>query len=952
MKRVFLITTLIISLFFGQAQADFMSDLILTSPTAIWTDERAYVSIADAITAIGSNQQTLVIGSEETVTDLTIPSNISLKFVKSGKITYSGQLTIQSPNIEATDRQIFDATGSGEADFARGTNLRSTWFEDLHEMFDQTVDNYVTLIICSGWSAAVDANCQVGNNVTLKWEGAGNRIVINSGFELSNIKNIEAGSYQIFSGSGDLDFLDGTKLKSSWFGRLRAVNTWVENESIVLVIDRTEIIDSNLSTKSNISFEVPAGGYISPTAGITVTINGSFTAGTYRCIVGSGVTVINNGKPVRASWFVTSGSGTSVDPWIVNMQDVVDAVKTGYKPAIVQDNGYFEISSAIDLATGSISGIDWIAESPGKAFILLADNSNCSIFTIQGTTAFNGFVIDGIDFDGNGSNQTSAAPLGIISNSYNFTISRCKFRNSLGDGLKIITDVNTASGNSSITLRENTYKSNTENGLYLYNANLNKVIGNINISGEGLVELNGQWGIKLENDYTTSIRNCFKVDISNHHFEYNDQDNGGYGDILIDGWEGVNEYSNNFTCNRANTSIKYINGANGGSTYANSWKNTTQNYNQTFYVLYYDNTTRNNTFYGNFWAIAPSEGVEFMAKVYDAGVNRCLDPSPNIVRPSNTPIEEDNEFPQLSGIAREYKRSYNLTNYLLYSEDLSNVAWTKVGTATVLQDTATYSPPIGYSDEWSEVTIADYTTDWVYQDVSMTVKSGELLTFSIFIWPTTGSSAGSHLYLGIGDNASNFEDFILWDAKIIQPSGTGGYLRLYVTTVATQDASTIRCWIKTVGNLTINVWGAQLNRGKLAPYIPTTSATVSVYPGLLGNRITTFNGSNLGFYDNGSVSGTVSVRSYKGKYQQLTLTGNITSLKLYSDEIGGDELVLKIIQSAGGGNTVVFNAAGSGPVEIIGGAYTLTAAANAVDILTFFYDGASWYETSRAQDVK
>lgn len=269
-----IVVSFLISLSCISAHAEFFKDIIVTSPVGIWTDERAYATIADAITAIGSNEQKLVIASQETVTDLTIPSNISLKFVKDGMITYSGNLNIQSPNISAPNRQIFNATGVGEADFARGTNLRASWFEDLHEMFDQTLDNYVTCIIDRGWSANVDADCQVGNNVTLKWEGPGHRIVINSGFELSNIKNIDAGSYQIFGGSGDLDFVSGSRLNTSWFAHFRNILTWIESENVTLLLDGDVTVEYTNTIPNNVKLDfISRYGRLIFDPGITLTVS-------------------------------------------------------------------------------------------------------------------------------------------------------------------------------------------------------------------------------------------------------------------------------------------------------------------------------------------------------------------------------------------------------------------------------------------------------------------------------------------------------------------------------------------------------------------------------------------------------------------------------------------------------------------------------------------------------
>jgi len=220
--------------------AEFFSDIIVTSPDGIWTDERAYSSLEDAISAVA----------------------------------YSGQLTINTANISAPDQPIFNPTGSGEADFARGTELRSAWFDNLNEMFDQTVDNYVTVIINSGWTAGVTADATVGDNVTLKWEGPGQRIVVNSGFTLSNVKNISAGSHRIFGGSGDIDFKTGSVLRTSWFDSFRSAVSYVDDEDVdlTLVIDGVCTVDTNTTIDQYINLQFENGTLLSPAAGVTVTI--------------------------------------------------------------------------------------------------------------------------------------------------------------------------------------------------------------------------------------------------------------------------------------------------------------------------------------------------------------------------------------------------------------------------------------------------------------------------------------------------------------------------------------------------------------------------------------------------------------------------------------------------------------------------------------------------------
>ena len=112
MKR-FLLTLLIALIIASPASANFFPDIIVTSANGIWTDTRAYATVNAAVTAVGAvNKRTIVIPSAQVVTALTVTANITLRFERDGAIANSGQLTIQTLDIEADDHQIF--TGAGK----------------------------------------------------------------------------------------------------------------------------------------------------------------------------------------------------------------------------------------------------------------------------------------------------------------------------------------------------------------------------------------------------------------------------------------------------------------------------------------------------------------------------------------------------------------------------------------------------------------------------------------------------------------------------------------------------------------------------------------------------------------------------------------------------------------------------------------------------------------------
>jgi parallel beta-helix repeat protein len=271
MKKLFLSILISLAVIFTPlAQAEYIGDLIaVTSP---WTDSRNYNSLSDAITDIGTSKRTLFIDRDESVTSLAIPSNIQLKFSPRGSITNTGLLKIYNKNIESDDHPIF--TGTGQVDFAYGAVLRSAWFNGLYAAFTNTINDYVTLTICGGWSASLGTSVAVGNNVVLKWESPDNRIVVNAGVVLSNVRKIEAGDYQIFGGSGDIDFLDGSILNLEWFGSLHNAVNWIESEKVKLFLNTSLTVPTTDSIQSNIDFEISKGGNLSINNGITVTLQG------------------------------------------------------------------------------------------------------------------------------------------------------------------------------------------------------------------------------------------------------------------------------------------------------------------------------------------------------------------------------------------------------------------------------------------------------------------------------------------------------------------------------------------------------------------------------------------------------------------------------------------------------------------------------------------------------
>lgn len=96
-------------------------------------------------------------------------------------------------------------------------------------------------------------------------------------------------------------------------------------------------------------------------------------------------------------------------------------------------------------------------------------------------------------------------------------------------------------------------------------------------------------------------------------------------------------------------------------------------------------------------------------------------------------------------------------------------------------------------------------------------------------------------------------------------------------------------------------------------------------------------------YAQGNVTGATTFNRINGDVITATLTGNITTT-ITNGKVNGDTLTLILTQDATGGWTI------SKPsnVKLVGGAFSPSAGANAVDQWTLKWDGTNWREIARA----
>lgn len=325
MKKVIFTSILAVLVVCGVALSQYFPDVIVTGTTGTWVDTRAYATIDAAIAAIGASERDLYIVREEATVNLTIPANVHLHFLGVGSIANTNQLTINTVDISAGSKQIF--TGTGDIDFAASSVLRTSWFSDAAEAFDITNDDELTLIVDN--QETISEDCVIGNDVTLKWESSGNIITIANGFEISNIGQIEAGNYQILAGAGDFDFTDGIYLNLHWFVRLREILTWLETESVTIIVPGENAVTFSSVAIPTVSFDFESmQGSFNISTGSTVTMGNPaniIAAPDRQIFLGDGTVAFSDGDSGKcySSWFgsVTKAEAAGALHYIISEDD-------------------------------------------------------------------------------------------------------------------------------------------------------------------------------------------------------------------------------------------------------------------------------------------------------------------------------------------------------------------------------------------------------------------------------------------------------------------------------------------------------------------------------------------------------------------------------------------------------------------------------------------------------
>lgn len=118
-------------------------------------------------------------------------------------------------------------------------------------------------------------------------------------------------------------------------------------------------------------------------------------------------------------------------------------------------------------------------------------------------------------------------------------------------------------------------------------------------------------------------------------------------------------------------------------------------------------------------------------------------------------------------------------------------------------------------------------------------------------------------------------------------------------------------------------------------------------PGNGGSWRVVYGYQYAGIAQTATAAGAVTINPTAGETYTLTASGNITSLTLTAGK-NGQIVTVALKQNAGGTatwSTTMVNC------KLAGGVFTKTLTANAVDTITFRFDGTNWLETSRSLNL-
>ncbi len=219
----------------------------------------------------------------------------------------------------------------------------------------------------------------VPSNITLEFTRNGS--ISNSDQLTIQTTKITAPNRQIFTGVGNIDFANGTVIKSGWFSNFESALALTVNDHITLEVTKPQTLTASCSIGTNVAMKWSASGnVITVDTGLTLGNMHQPEAGDYQILAGDGVVDFDDGIVLDTAWFdslrtLNTWASTSTLTYRISGTTLVDFDTTIPSTIIVDidsKSGYFDVSAGVTL---TINGV-------------ISTLSSHRIFSTTGTVVF------------------------------------------------------------------------------------------------------------------------------------------------------------------------------------------------------------------------------------------------------------------------------------------------------------------------------------------------------------------------------------------------------------------------------------------------------------------------------------------------------------------------------------------------------------------------------------
>lgn len=433
--------------------------------------------------------------------------------------------------------------------------------------------------------------------------------------------------------------------------------------------------------------------------------------------------------------------------------------------------------------------------------------------------AVNQVHISDITLDGNRGNQTAVAPVLRMRRVDRSWLTRVQIQESKGDGAEI--------NASAVVLDSCEFANNDGDGLQFDDSNSLR-------SRDCFYEHNAGYGVR--GLFTGTIPLLASKDEAQALFTGSHFEDNTLGDVLISGIDNVRLTGGNLFASPdtgVTKAVEFTGECRWCSVTENTfvWKADTATYDdgtgsvgQLYAIKLGTQTSEciygNNAAYGVNFKEGGSIGIiEMLPQVQDLGVNYSVDPTHANLRQ----IEGQGGHTLLGWTDEQ------ITNYMKDSADLTTARWTAANISSRTNVT-TEGSPLDASGASTEVGFTASVIGTLTQSATVTVTAGEIWTLSVWAKLSAAADEPTDIQLRILNSAG-----AVLKKRAVRVSGSK-WARYSVSMVVPSNDTAIqgRFWKAGWGTANaVYMWGAQLNKGGLAPYIPTPNGTVTFGPGAI-----------------------------------------------------------------------------------------------------------------------